>query len=73
MPVTNNIAAIPEFVDKDCGILAEPEDFKGLADAIEFLYKNPDEFLRLSKNAADRVRKQSAKSLIIQQEIELFK
>lgn len=73
VPVTNNIAAIPEFVDRDCGILAEPEDFKGLADAIEFLYKNPDEFLRLSKNAADRVRKQSAESLIIQQEIELFK
>ncbi|HEG0289572.1 TPA: glycosyltransferase family 4 protein, partial [Campylobacter coli] len=58
VPITNNIAAIPEFVDSECGILVEPENAKALADAIEFLYKNPNEFMKLSINAAKRVRKQ---------------
>ncbi|TLE15011.1 glycosyltransferase [Helicobacter apodemus] len=46
VPVTNRVAAIPEFVDEDCGILVEAEDYVGLANAIEFLYKNPKEFLK---------------------------
>ncbi|ECQ5431624.1 glycosyltransferase, partial [Campylobacter coli] len=70
VPITNNIAAIPEFVDNECGILVEPENAKLLADAIEFLYKNPDEFMRLSRNAANRVRMQCDKDLIVAKELE---
>ncbi|EDO6930751.1 FkbM family methyltransferase [Campylobacter coli] len=70
VPITNNIAAIPEFVDSECGILVEPENAKALADAIEFLYKNPDEFMRLSRNAANRVRMQCDKDLIVAKELE---
>ncbi len=72
VPVTNRVAAIPEFVDEDCGILVEAEDYVGLANAIEFLYKNPKEFLRLSENAAKRVRRQSSIEQSIQREIEIF-
>lgn len=72
VPITNNIAAIPEFVDSECGILVEPENAKALADAIEFLYKNPDEFMKLSANAAKRVRKQCDKNMIISKELDII-
>ncbi|EGK8006520.1 FkbM family methyltransferase [Campylobacter lari] len=72
VPVTNNIAAIPEFVDNECGILVEPENAKALADAIEFLYKNPDEFMKLSANAAKRVRKQCDKDVIVSKELDII-
>ncbi|EFN2762167.1 FkbM family methyltransferase [Campylobacter coli] len=72
VPITNNIAAIPEFIDGECGILVAPENAKLLADAIEFLYKNPDEFMRLSRNAANRVRMQCDKDLIIAKELRLI-
>ena len=72
VPITNAVTAIPEFVDKDCGILAESEDYVGMAAGIEKLYKNLDEFLRLSHNAAQRVRKQSSKSYTIAKEEKLI-
>ncbi|MCW0222597.1 FkbM family methyltransferase [Campylobacter lari] len=72
VPITNNIAAIPEFVDSECGILVEPENAKALADAIEFLYKNPDEFMKLSTNAANRVRQQCDKNMIISKELDII-
>ncbi|MBD5164983.1 FkbM family methyltransferase [Helicobacter sp.] len=72
VPITNKVAAIPEFVDGNCGILVEAEDYMGLANAIEFLYKNPQDFLRLSENAAKRVRKQSDVRRIISKEIEVL-
>ncbi|EIN8284994.1 FkbM family methyltransferase [Campylobacter coli] len=72
VPVTNNIAAIPEFVDNECGILVEPENAKLLADAIEFLYKNPDKFMKLSIKAANRVRIQCEKDKIISKELDLI-
>ena len=72
VPITNNIAAIPEFVDANCGILAESEDYIGMAAGIEKLYKNPDEFLRLSRNAAQRVRKQSSRDYTIVREERLI-
>ncbi|EHC3130925.1 FkbM family methyltransferase [Campylobacter lari] len=72
VPITNNIAAIPEFVDSECGILVEPENAKALADAIEFLYKNPDEFMKLSANAAKRVRQQCDKDMIVSKELDII-
>ncbi|AJC84182.1 FkbM family methyltransferase [Campylobacter peloridis] len=71
VPITNNIAAIPEFVDNECGILVEPENTKALADAIEFLYKNPDEFMKLSANTAKRVRQQCDKDITISKELDI--
>ncbi|EAV9658179.1 FkbM family methyltransferase [Campylobacter coli] len=72
VPVTNNIAAIPEFIDGECGILVAPENAKLLADAIEFLYKNPDKFMKLSINAANRVRNQCDKNTIISKELDII-
>lgn len=72
VPVTNAVAAVPEFVDETCGILAPAEDAQAMADGIERLYLNPDLFQKLSAAAAQRVRRQSATDVIVKQEIALL-
>ena len=54
VPITNAVAAVPEFVDESCGILAAAEDAQALADGIEKLYYHPETFTRMSKAAARR-------------------
>lgn len=70
--ITNNVAAIPEFVDDDCGILVPAEDYKGIAAGIVKLCNDPAYFERLSANAAARVRRQTAKEYTIKNEITLI-
>lgn len=72
VPITNAVAAIPEFVDESCGILVPAEDYKAMADGIEKLYNEPEYFLKLSGNAAKRVRKQTAREFTICKEEELI-
>jgi len=72
IPITNSVTAIPEFVDKDCGILVDGEDYTAMASGIERIYSNPDEFQRLSKNAAKRVRNQSDSIIIIERELRIL-
>ena len=70
--ITNAVAAIPEFVDDECGILVPSEDYMAMADAIEKLYNEPDYFLKLSENAAKRVRSQTSKEFTICKEEKLI-
>jgi glycosyltransferase involved in cell wall biosynthesis len=73
VPVSTRIAAIPEFVsDRETGMLAAPEDPRGLADQIEMLYYNPELFHRLSAAAARRVREQCGFDATVRREIELI-
>ena len=72
VPVTNAVTAIPEFVDESCGILAPGEDYKAMADGIRQLYRNPDMFLKMSENAAKRVRNQTSKEYTIMKELQLI-
>ncbi|WP_156026486.1 glycosyltransferase family protein [Sulfitobacter donghicola] len=72
VPVTSSVAAVPEFVDDTCGILAPAEDYFGLADAIERLYGDPALFTELSKAASARVRAQSGFEQTIARELELI-
>jgi FkbM family methyltransferase len=72
VPVTNGVAAIPEFVDGQCGVLAAGEDAAGLADGIAQLVQDPELFLRLSAGATARVAGQSAHSTIIDKELALL-
>jgi glycosyltransferase involved in cell wall biosynthesis len=69
VPVTNGICAIPEFIDESCGFLASNEDYIGLANAIEHLYHNPEDFLTKSNRAANRVRHQCSKNKMIRSEL----
>lgn len=73
VPITNRVAAIPEFVNDSCGYLAEPEDAEGLARAIVDVWNNPDTFLRKSRAAAEWVRRQRGKNRIIMAEIEILR
>ena len=56
VPVTNAVAAIPEFVDENCGIVAPAEDAEKMAQGITTLYEHPERFAAMSKAAAKRVR-----------------
>lgn len=73
VPVTNGIGAISEFVDNSCGILASAEDAAAMAAGIGRLVDNPEEFLAMSREAAARVRRQSAASIIIKRELDLIR
>lgn len=73
VPITTAISAVPEFVNEGCGILAPPESAKGLAEGIIRLYESPALFAKLSRQAAARVRQQSAADLVIAREIALIR
>jgi len=72
VPVTNAVAAIPEFVDADCAMLAGGEDYRGLAEGIVELVEHPDRFLQLSLAAHNRVRTQCGAAHTVERELELF-
>ncbi|EKF41297.1 FkbM family methyltransferase [Nitratireductor indicus C115] len=72
VPITNSVAAIPEFVDEDCGVLVPAEDARAMANGIERLFENPDLFVSLSRGAAARVRNQSAQKIVVEQELSQF-
>lgn len=70
--VGSNVTSNPYFMnEKENHTLADPEDYKSLADIIERLYKNPKEFLKISKNMAD-FTKQFNKENTVAREIELI-
>ena len=56
VPVTNRVAAVPEFADDQCAMLAAAEDAGQLAAAIEALHLDASRFQALSAAAALRVR-----------------
>jgi glycosyltransferase involved in cell wall biosynthesis len=69
VPVTNAVAAVPEFVDENCGIVAPAEDAEKMAQGIATLFEQPERFAAMSEAAAKRVRKQSDAQQIIRAEI----
>lgn len=73
IPLTNAVAAIPEFVDEECGILAPAEDATNMADGIANLVSDPELFSKLSRQAARRVKMQSAKNIIVAKELQLLR
>jgi glycosyltransferase involved in cell wall biosynthesis len=74
VPVTNAVAAIPEFcTDGEDSLLLPAEDFAGVAAALLRLYREPELFVRLSENAARRVRRQSGPDRTIGAEIGLIR
>ena len=72
VPVTNGVAAIPEFADEQCALLAGPDDVRGLADGIIRMYREPELFLSMSAAAATRARAQCGPESTVQLEIDLL-
>ncbi|WP_226686990.1 FkbM family methyltransferase [Stutzerimonas stutzeri] len=72
VPVTNAVAAIPEFADEGCAILAPEDDYVAMAEGIARLVEDPQLFSAMSKSAVKRVEKKTAAALIVGQEIEFI-
>jgi glycosyltransferase involved in cell wall biosynthesis len=72
VPVTSAVGAIPEFVNAECGVLAPPENFAGLAAGIESLFLDESRFATMSLNASRRVRRQSDIDSIVAKEMRMF-
>jgi len=70
--VSNAVTAIPEFVDSQSGILADAEDYIGMAEGIKALYFDSGKFVAMSSSAAERARKQVGKQQIISEELLLI-
>ena len=72
VPVTNAVAAVPEFTAPDCAGLASAENANELAQAMLEMAQNPALFLQRSQRATARVRRQSAADIIIPAELALM-
>jgi glycosyltransferase involved in cell wall biosynthesis len=72
VPVTNAVAAVPEFTSDKCACLLPGDDADGLARAMLEMGQNPALFLERSQNAAMRVHRQSAADIIIPAELDLM-
>jgi len=69
--ISSNCTAIPEFVkDSENGYLTKSAI--NIAKEIEFIYNNPNEFVRLSKNGSDSICLKSGHEIVIQNEIEIL-
>ncbi|MGO1544814.1 MAG: glycosyltransferase family protein [Gulosibacter sp.] len=71
VPISNSIAAIPEFVDESCGLLAPGEDYVEISNHLERLANDPDLFVDLSQGAAARVRAELSRVNTILEELKL--
>lgn len=71
VPITSNNTAIPEFVNKQCGYLAN--DYHELAQAIKELYNDPEVFLEKSRNAHTQMMKICSPKVVIQNELDIIK
>jgi len=69
--ISSNNSAIPEYIPKDCGYLAD--DYQGLVNAIEDMYYNPEKFLEYSKKSSDYILSKCASYIVIKNEISLIK
>ncbi|MFM5413696.1 glycosyltransferase [Aeromonas dhakensis] len=72
IPLTNSVAAVPEFVDSSSAILGQEESFKDIVSGIVKLYNSESSFLEMSSHSAHKVRTLSSKNNTIKKEIETF-
>jgi glycosyltransferase involved in cell wall biosynthesis len=72
VPITNSVAAIPEFVDDESGILAPDNEYEELYRGIASLYYDAEIFMSMSSNASERARMGSSHFLVIEKEKLLF-
>src|SRR5699024_5879340 len=72
VPLTNAVAAIPEFVDDECALLAAGEDHLAMASKLLELVRSPKKFKRMSAAAAVRVRRQCGVAQSLERELALI-
>jgi glycosyltransferase involved in cell wall biosynthesis len=72
VPVTNAVAAIPEFVDDTCAVVCEPDSAEVYAQDLLALLADSKRYLRLSAAAAARSRAQCGREHTVQREVALL-
>ncbi|WP_189351073.1 glycosyltransferase family 4 protein [Zhihengliuella salsuginis] len=72
VPVTNAVAAIPEFVDGTESVLAPAEDAEAMAAGVIELFDDAEEYLRRSQRAAENVQNRSLPAQTIARELLLM-
>ncbi len=70
--VTNKVAAIPEFADATCVMLAKPEDPVDMVEKIHFLTADAKRFQELSANASARAAEQCGRKTTVDRELFLI-
>ena len=70
--ITNNVAAVPEVFDDNLGILCPKENYKAMADKVEYLYNHPEEFCTLSQKIHDCVVRTCGYKQTILKELNMF-
>lgn len=73
VPITTDVAAMPEFVDSKCGYLCPKDDAEAMAAAIMTLVNNPEIFLEKSRLSAERSAKQCGEHATLAREIQRLK
>lgn len=73
IPVTNSVACVPEFVDQSCAVLGGLDEAKRMADDMRSIMEDPDRFLTLSSNAAERAALQCGQRNTTNVEVALMK
>ena len=72
VPVTNAVAAIPEFTDDSCAILVPEDDAHLMAEAIKRLYGDSQLFLEMSKSASQRIKETVSQNVIVKNELSVL-
>lgn len=72
IPLTNSVAAIPEFVDSSSAIIAKEESIESFVEGVCKLYHDENLFNVMSANASQMVRNKSAFTKTIFKEITLI-
>lgn len=71
VPITSNNTAIPEFVEhRISGFMTESSE--QIAEVVEFLYKHPKEFIKVSQKASEHIQSISSTQSIVSKEISLL-
>lgn len=72
VPVTTDVAAIPEFVDENSGVVVPAEGPAALASALQKLADDPQLFQSLSSGASERVYLQFSLEATILSELDVI-
>ncbi len=70
--ISNDVSAISEYLNENCGILARSESYIDIANAIEYLYNNPSIYLKMSENASHYIQDRCGIKNTIKREIEVI-
>lgn len=73
IPLTSFGTGLSCFLDEKDGNFSEAEDVKHMADLVEKYYKNPEEFLRVSKRVHDSIMKTASRKYSIEKELKMLR